>query len=133
LATAHEVLEAIDNQEVSILDARDVDQYTGAVRRGKRGGHIPGAIHLPREAIFDAPGQLKQPAALWEVIKAAGITKNAINGKSHEPRIIAYCNGGVAATSVLFALSILGFTRLTNYDGSWNEWNLDDKLPVETE
>ncbi len=45
-----------------------------------------------------------------------------------EPRIIAYCNGGVAATSVLFALSILGYSHLTNYDGSWNEWTFDDRF-----
>ena len=38
-----------------VVDARDPGQYSGARRRGARGGHIPGAINVPRELFF-APG-----------------------------------------------------------------------------
>jgi thiosulfate/3-mercaptopyruvate sulfurtransferase len=44
---------------------------------------------------------------------------------------IAYCNGGVAATVVLFHLARLGFQQLANYDGSWNEWGPSLDLPAE--
>src|ERR687884_247308 len=48
-----------------------------------------------------------------------------------EERIIAYCNGGVAATTVLFGLALAGHPHLTNYDGSWNEWGVREEWPVE--
>lgn len=122
-ATAEEVLDLLNADGVCLLDARDAGQYSGAIRRGKRGGHIPGARHLPREAFFQPDGTFRDAAELQEIVSAAG----AIPGE----RIIAYCNGGVAATSALFVLSLLGFPHLTNYDGSWNEWAEREELPAE--
>ena len=46
--------------------------------------------------------------------------------------VVAYCNGGVTATAVLFALAQMGRMDFANYDGSWNEWSAVDALPVET-
>ena len=51
-------------------------------------------------------------------------------GIAPEKEIVAYCNGGVAATSVLFVLSMLNYPHLTNYDGSWNEWGNDLTRPA---
>lgn len=119
---AAQVVTAIGSPDITIVDARDADQYTGRIRRGSRGGRIPGALHLPREALFQSDGTFKNPAALEEVFATAGVPESG--------PVIAYCNGGVAATSVLFTLSMLGRAEGTNYDGSWNEWSERPELPV---
>jgi thiosulfate/3-mercaptopyruvate sulfurtransferase len=124
-ATAQDVLAALNKQDVQLVDARDNGQYSGAVVRGEgRRGHIPGAINIPREEIIDlATGTFRSNEDLMQMFSATGM--------SPDQHVIAYCNGGVAATTVLFSLAMLGYPRLTNYDGSWNEWGKRTDLPVE--
>lgn len=121
--TAEEVLARLHAPEVTLIDARDEGQYTGRIRRGIRGGRIPGAMSFPRERLIRPDRTFADPETIRETVGEVGIAP--------EREVVAYCNGGVAATSVLFALSMLGYPRLSNYDGSWNEWNRREELPLE--
>ena len=124
-ATAEDVLSSLREQGVKLIDARERGQYTGEIVRGHgRPGHIPGALNIPREELVDpATGTFRSNEELARVFSSANV--------SPEERVIAYCNGGVAATTVLFSLAVLGYPRLTNYDGSWNEWGRREDLPTE--
>lgn len=124
-ATAEDVLSLLHKPGVALIDARDKGQYSGAIAREHgRAGRIPGALNIPREELFDAStGTFRSNEELSQVFSRAHI--------SPSEHIVAYCNGGVAATAVLFSLAVLGYSSLTNYDGSWNEWGSRQDLPVE--
>jgi thiosulfate/3-mercaptopyruvate sulfurtransferase len=123
-ATASEVLALLGRPGLQLIDARDAGQYTGARRRGPRGGHIPGAINVPRELFFAEGGGFLPVDEVRRRLDARGVRPGLPT--------VGYCNGGVAATIVLFNLARLGYPPAANYDGSWNEWGTRAELPVAT-
>lgn len=125
-----EQMRRIVGSEVVIVDARSRRQFTGVERRGKRGGHIPGAMNVPyRSLLREGVGGLKRDEELRAVLEKAGVM---VGGGERE--YVVYCNGGVASTVVIFAMVRcgVGLERIRNYCGSMNEWgNAEDTELVE--
>ena len=123
LATADDVLQALNNKEISILDTRSRGEYLGTQIRAARGGAIPGAIHIEWTDNLDASGKFKPAGELHTMYNRVGITP--------DKEVISYCQGGYRAAHSYVALRLIGFPKIRNYIGSWKEWGDRSDLPIE--
>lgn len=123
LATAQDVLQSLNKNEIAILDTRSRSEYLGTQIRAARGGAIPGAIHIEWTDNLDNSGKFKSTAELQAMYSRAGITA--------DKEVISYCQGGYRAAHSYVALRLIGFPRIRNYIGSWKEWGDRTDLPIE--
>ena len=112
-----------NRDRLAIIDNRTKKEYDGATPYGSaRGGHIPKALHIPWERFFTDNGILKGKSDLTALLDKNGIRP--------EREIVVYCTGGVRSGMAYYAFRNLGYA-VRNYDGSWWDWSLNSKLPVE--
>ena len=123
LATWRDVHDALDDENTIILDTRSDGEYCGATVRAKRGGAIPGAIHIEWTQNLTPAGEFKPASELRAMYERAGVTRDR--------PVITYCQGGYRAAHSYLALRLLGYPRVRNYVGSWKEWGDREDLPIE--
>ena len=123
LATWQHVGDRLGNPDTAIVDARTDGEYYGTTVRAKRGGAIPGAVHLEWKNHLDASGRFKPKEELRALFEAAGITPDRA--------AVSYCQGGYRAAHTYVALRHLDYPRVRVYTGSWKEWGDRDDLPIE--
>ena len=124
LATWCDVRNRLGQANVVILDTRSEGEYCGTTVRAKRGGAIPGAVHIEWTRNLDASGAFKSAATLREMYESVGVTPDR--------EVITYCQGGYRAAQTYLALRLLGYPRVRTYIGSWKEWGDKEELPIET-
>ena len=124
MATASDVVGAIDKPGVKIIDARTAAEIDGKELRGiKRGGFVPSSIPIYWEDLLDPQAKTFRPAEeLKKIYEDHGIVP--------AEQVIAYCQVGMRASVDLFALHLVGYDKLKNYYGAWEEWGNRDDLPI---
>jgi thiosulfate/3-mercaptopyruvate sulfurtransferase len=119
IADRDEVLAAIEDDAVWLVDTMPPEHYRGEWTLYDRPGHIPGATNVSVLEMFDGTGRyrsLDDLAALYEA--------------DRQQRAITYCGGGIAASASAFAMTRLGFTDVAVYAASLQEWAADPRLPL---
>jgi thiosulfate/3-mercaptopyruvate sulfurtransferase len=123
LATWSQVNDQLGNVQTAIVDTRSDAEYYAEEVRAKRGGAIPGAVHLEWTNNLNADGTYKSAAELKAMYEALGVTPDR--------EAVTYCQGGYRAAHTYLALRLAGFPRVRNYTGSWKEWGDREDLPIE--
>ncbi|HLJ60880.1 MAG TPA: sulfurtransferase [bacterium] len=117
---------------VALVDVRSPQEYSGELiampaypqEGAQRGGHIPGAQHIPWGQNVREDGTFKSPEELRALYEAKGITP--------DKEVIAYCRIGERSSLTWFTLAkLLGYPNVRNYDGSWTEWGSLVGAPIE--
>jgi thiosulfate/3-mercaptopyruvate sulfurtransferase len=124
VATAADVIAAIDKSGIRIVDARTAAEIAGTDLRGiKHGGAIPSSVPVYWEDTFDPDTKaFKSNAEIEKLYRDRGIQLDT--------DVITYCQVGMRASHDLFTLALIGHTKARVYYGSWEEWGNRDDLPI---
>jgi thiosulfate/3-mercaptopyruvate sulfurtransferase len=126
-----QVQKAQAEASAAMVDVRSPAEFSGEIlappglpETCQRGGHIPGARNVPWGKAANDDGTFKSPEELRALYGGEGVDGS-------KP-IIAYCRIGERSSHTWFVLKyLLGFDKVTNYDGSWTEWGNLVGAPVE--
>jgi len=120
IADRGEVLAAIDDDTVNIIDSLPEAHYRGEMSMYDRPGHIPNSSNIPVFSALDETGRYRPLGELETVFDL-----------DRDSRAITYCGGGIAASSNAFVMTRLGFKDVAVYTASLQEWAADPANPLE--
>ncbi len=122
VANKDSILQHLEGNSVCLINALRREQYEGqgGVHYGRK-GRITQSINLPALEHVNADNTFKSLDELKKIFSDVLV----------QNEIIAYCGGGIAATSVALALDMLGHKNVKVYDASLTEWAADHTLPMD--
>jgi thiosulfate/3-mercaptopyruvate sulfurtransferase len=126
-----DVQAAYKSRAAAMVDVRSPAEFSGEIlappglpETCQRGGHIPGARSIPWGKAANDDGTFKSYDELQTLYGGEGIDGS-------KP-VISYCRIGERSSHTWFVLKyLLGFDKVTNYDGSWTEWGNLVGAPIE--
>ena len=125
-----DVERGLGRQDHALVDTRRREEYSGEwfaskpPVEGERAGHLAGAAHINFDSALNADGTFKPAEELRAMYSGQGVTP--------DKDVTTYCTLGWRAGHTWFVLKyLLGYPRVRNYDGSWNEWGRAADTPIE--
>lgn len=113
LATMAQVATAsTDTTNYAIVDSRDAKDFVA--------GHIPNAINALVGDFLNSDKTVLSHNKLKSLLDFSGVT----TGK----KVITHCYVGLRSAQEYFIFRLMGFD-VSNYDGSWTEWNATTNYP----
>lgn len=116
---------ALESSDACVMNALSPSIHSGEKFHppyGRR-GHITGSVNVFFMTLIDPDSNrfLERDALLAKFDEYDALKAN---------RLVTYCGGGISATTVAFALYLLGRPDVVVYDGSLSEWGHDESLPM---
>lgn len=133
IVDTEQVRELLEEDEALLVSVRSWAEYVGEASGysyTQAKGRIAGAVwgHSGRDPqsmqdyrnIDRTMRSYHEIASLW---RDEGITPDR--------RVIFYCGTGWRASEAFFCAYLMGWRRISVYDGGWLEWSLDESSPIE--
>jgi thiosulfate/3-mercaptopyruvate sulfurtransferase len=122
MATRLQMLLAIDNPQIAIVDTRTDIEYQGLATEADRPGHIPTALNFPADLNLEMQQGVRY-------FKSPSVFEELYKDLVDYDEVILYCNNGCESSTTFLALHLLG-KQVSIYDGGWREWSNNPGLPV---
>lgn len=126
LATMEDVLKAIEDDSVVLINSLSPEDFRGETDTYPRKGHIPSSVNV----FFGCHANPQTKT----ILPTDELKRNFEKTGALDPdkKVITYCGGGIAATWNALVLEQIGVKNVSVYDGSMNEWASNEDLPLIT-
>ncbi|MDD7804784.1 MAG: sulfurtransferase [Endozoicomonas sp. (ex Botrylloides leachii)] len=123
VANIETIFNGLGSAKFKLIDARSEERFYGKSEPiDSRSGHIPGAICHPFTRNMDKQGRFLSAQQLEKLFIPL------LDGREEK---IFYCGSGITACHNILAMEYAGLGTGTLYPGSWSEWVIDPKRPVQ--
>lgn len=125
IADKQYILDNLSNQNLTLLDNRSPQEFSGEKKFAANGGHIPGAINLDWMLTMNQNNNMRllPDQQLTQILQDLDVKQ--------EQEIILYCQTHHRSSHTYIVLKHLGYSNIKGYPGAWSEWGNTEGLPVE--
>lgn len=116
-----ELVQRLDQPNLSIIDTRSHAEYEGSDVRSEFGGHMPGAVHYEWTDMLDKSLNLHANEDIQQRLDNLGVSK--------DDDVVVYCQTHQRSALTYVALKNLGYKNVIALDGAWSNWGNDATTP----